>query len=186
MNKCYRGMIIDAGVGRPALTMPPGRPPLALEVRVRLYGIPPPTNPKVRFDLDADVAGDVHPATGGVSVSPRWEDLPFFTVPRRLRGALPSKNFRSAVGDPDTRIWSHHAPAGFPVPTAGAVHFASGLTLRADRADHGLLEPSATTRHTSFATAITATQQDWNVDEPPPPPGASLTGGGAATHGPTP
>ncbi len=178
--KAYRGMREELGVNRPLVAVPPGTPPLALFVRVKVRGSPTPVDVKTRFDIDADENGDVAPATGGLSVSRTWSDLPHFSIPRRLRRAHPSKNFKGATGGPDCRIWSHPVPSGFAPDAAPAVSFSSDLSLRVDQPGHGLVEPERVMPHTKFADAIAATWPDWSVDEPLPPATAGDASSSAA------
>lgn len=175
--KAYRGMNEETNLQQPAIAVPPGDPPLALMARVKPHGAPPPANLKTRFDIDADSGGDVAPNSGGMSVSRSWDDLPPFSIPRRLRRAYSTRNFRGANGGPDCRIWSHPVPAGFAPAATSAVAFAANLVLRVDGPGHGLVEPANTMPQADYESAIVGTRVNWTIDEPPPaqqpaPPGA--------------
>ena len=167
----------DSNLHQPVIANPPGNPPLALMVRIKLHGAPPPANPKTRFDIHADPNGEVAPNSGGMSVSRSWDDLPPFSIPRRLRRAHPSQNFRGASGGPTCKIWSHSVPAGFAAAAAPPVAFGADLMLRVDAPGHGLIEPDKRMLHTAYESAIVGTRAVWSVDEPPAPqlaaPGAT-------------
>ena len=164
MAAVFRGMFEEAGTGRPALSVTPGEKPLLLGVPVVPHDAVMPTGENA--DLWAQPDGTVRPGRGGMSVSPSWKTMPFFTVPARLRGVSP---FRAASGDPgpDSFIWSHSVEA---IPTAGATGpFARDLTLRMNSKRHGMIEPAATVNHTIYRDAIQATRPAWQIDEPTGP-----------------
>ena len=164
MADAFRGMNAEPGTGLPALSVPPGERPLMLDVRVRRPGTVAAT--RQSFDIDADENGVVTPGHGGLSVNSAWESLPYFTIPRRLLGALPLKNFREAAGGDNARIWSHPAGA-FPSAATEPVPFAAGLVLRVERPGKGLVEPDRAVPHDQYRLDIQRTRSGWVVNEPP-------------------
>jgi hypothetical protein len=96
----------------------------------------------------------VFPGTGGMSVAPTWRALPMYRVPRRLKH-LAAK----AAGSNNYECWK----MGVGPFEAGAV--ADGLSLRPDRPDHGLVEPSAAMPSEEYQKSLAATREQWRVDE---------------------
>ncbi len=137
MPKIYRGMKQDQGR-------------LALGPTAQTLGA------RVPEDIEADAAGMVRPGTGGMSVSPSLRDLPYFRVPKRLR-ALHS----TATGSNDLFVWSMGTGdfVGEPVNNQ--------LCLRLDPDDgkHGFVEPAKGMSSNEYQNALTATQDQWAVDE---------------------
>jgi hypothetical protein len=161
MADASRGMNEEPGTGRPALSVPPNTPPLMLAARLGIDG-------EDRIDVAADATGMVAPGTGGVSVSRSWVDMPSFTVPKRLRHAYGSRNFRVARGGPHSRIWSHPV-AAFADGAADAVAFAPELALRVDGPGHGLIEPAGRMSPDRYQTALANTRATWTINEPTMP-----------------
>jgi len=105
-------------------------------------------------DIPVDSNGNVAPNTGGMSVAPRWQDLPLHRIPRRLRNIVPS-----AVGNDKDACWR----MGDGPFVEDAV--ADGLMLRPDRTAHGNVEPSETMSLVRYRGFIAATREVWEVDE---------------------
>jgi len=105
-------------------------------------------------DLPVTNTGEVVPGSGGMSVSSSWRFLPIHRIPRRLRVKLPS-----ATGNNSLSCWS----MGTGEFSAGAV--GGGLVLRADSTSHGLVEPAERTHLDSYLKNLTATRDEWVIDE---------------------
>lgn len=141
MAKVFRVMK-DNGAGKPAL----GESSATLGVRV----------PK---DIAPDERGDVHPNTGGMSVSPNWESLPPHITPERLR----QRGFKGASGRNNAFVW-RMGEGAFEASAAG-----DALQLRPDpnrASEHGFIEPSATMKLEAYREALHDTQPDWVIEEP--------------------
>jgi hypothetical protein len=111
--------------------------------------------PGPKGDIEPDASGQVHPATGGMSVAPTWTDLPIWRVPQRLASKI-----RGASGANADRIWSLGNQRFSDAPIA------SGLRLRVDRPGHGNVEPDVTCPFNEFEMNLGATRSSWVVDEP--------------------
>lgn len=136
MPRVYRAMTVDNG--RPLLA----RSARGLGVRVGSG----PTD-----DIPLVDGSNVVPGTGGMSVSPRWQDLPYYRIPRRLK--------LGARGKDEDAIWR-----------LGDGHFlddrlSEGLSLRVDSQTHGLVEPSERMLITDYEKHLHATCNDWVIDE---------------------
>lgn len=107
-------------------------------------------------DITPDAAGDGHPNSGGMSVSPSLRDLPAFRVPRRLQNLVPG-----AAGSNSHFVWR----MGEGSFVASAV--TEQLRLRPDPENdsHGFIEPSDTMSIAAYQDAWHATQDDWSIDE---------------------
>ncbi|MFN0054451.1 MAG: hypothetical protein ACKV0T_19925 [Planctomycetales bacterium] len=110
--------------------------------------------PDAKPDLLPDSKGLVLPNTGGMSVAPRWQDLPFYRIPRRLKHFV-----REASGANGLACWRF-----------ATIPFVNGpvalqLTLRIDGPRHGLIEPATPMQAGDFQTALGATQLLWFIDE---------------------
>jgi hypothetical protein len=150
MPKVYRGMLNDGG-----------RPKLGESGD--LLGVRTPTDvlPGVRPDIIPDEDGNVHPMTGGMSVSPSVVKLPPHRIPKRLR----------LSGVPDAR-GSDKLPYMLHVWAMGEGEFvegqlAPGLYLRLDPQDpqHGLIEPDRIMRLEEYRRFVANTQQTWTIEE---------------------
>lgn len=111
--------------------------------------------PRPKGDIEPDARGEVHPATGGMSVAPTWADLPSWRVPQRL-----SSKIRGATGPNADQIWS----LGTQSFTDAAI--TADLRLRVDRPGHGNVEPDARCALHTFETNLGGTRPSWVVDEP--------------------
>ncbi len=111
---------------------------------------------RVPTDIVPDATDDVHPGTGGMSVSPSLWDVPIHRVPTRLRHLVPD-----AHGTDSLFVW--RLGSGPFVQTA----VAPGLQLRLDPANsrHGFVEPEAAMSVDIYRDALTATQEQWIIDE---------------------
>jgi len=115
-----------------------------------------PTSLGVRIpqDISPDDQGNVAPALGGMSVSPRLVELPKFLVPKRLVHLLPS-----ARGSNNNFVWR----MGAGPFVAGAV--APGLLMQPDRPGHGTVQPESVVPLPTYEAALVATRSEWAVDE---------------------
>ena len=114
---------------------------------------------RVPADIRPDASGDVHPGTGGMSVSPSLRSLrslPARLIPTRLRQIIPG-----AAGSNSLFVWS-----------MGERPFASGavtdqLDLRPDpnNSNHGFVEPGSVMELEVYEKALAATQGTWRIDE---------------------
>ena len=107
------------------------------------------------IDIRYDDRGNVHPKSGGMSVSPHWMQMPPHLVPERLRCPdVPGARARDSVF-----VWS--SGSGDFIEAA----FAPGLTLVPDRERHGAIEPSTTVKLEDYEKALSDTRDTWSIDE---------------------
>jgi hypothetical protein len=109
---------------------------------------------RVPTDIAVDAAGRVSPGTGGMSVVPRWRDLPRHRIPTRLRHAV-----ASASGS--------NLDACFRLGDGGFVGggLAPGLHLRVHSTTHGFVEPQAVEPLGQYRDDVAATREQWIIDE---------------------
>jgi hypothetical protein len=124
------------------------------EIGPKGLGVRLPPDPHA--DIVPDDSGQIHPGTGGMSVSPTVGDLPARLIPARLRHLYPK-----AAGRDDLFVWS----MGSGDFSAGPL--AESLALRPDpeREGHGFVEPDATIATEVYVSALAATRDEWTVDE---------------------
>jgi hypothetical protein len=106
------------------------------------------------IDIDLDAQGNAVVNGKGMSVSPAWRVLPFFRIPKRLRGIVPA-----ARGSNSTFCFR----AGNGPFQQGA--FAAGLVLEPDSATHGCITPTRLVPLGQYESDLVATRADWQVDE---------------------
>lgn len=111
-------------------------------------------------DIASDAHGNVHPLTGGMSVTPAWRLPPSHRIPRRLAtSTLPAR------GNDADRIW-RFGGAGFQT----GQRLNEQLQLRVDPPKggvvrHGVVEPTESVPAAAYSIALAATQSGWEVDE---------------------
>jgi hypothetical protein len=107
--------------------------------------------PHVPADLPVAATGDVDPGTGGMSVSPSAQALPYFLLERVDRGQ---------VGATGMRVWSLGSGPFEPGPLTPQ------LALRPDPAnkDHGFVEPLCRMPAADYQAAIAATRCLWQME----------------------
>jgi hypothetical protein len=107
-----------------------------------------------------DVVGNVVLDASGMSVAPRWQNLPFSRIPRRLRDIVPG-----AAGANTTACFS----LGAGPFRKGIV--ADGLELIPDRGQHapvhGVIAPAHVVPLAQYQTNLANTRADWRIDERP-------------------
>ncbi len=116
---------------------------------------------RVPADIQLDVAGNVSPGTGGMSVCrsvAALNRMPARMIPSRLRAIVPG-----AAGNDNLFVWS----LGQNQWSAHEESVAAGLQLRPDASDrqHGFVEPDNVVSLEVYREAIAATQSLWQVDE---------------------
>lgn len=144
MPLIFRAMMRDAMDGKPMVGAD------ARKLGARLP-------PKPHADIPVATDGSVKPQTGGMSVAPRWRDLPAHRIPKRLQSL-----FRAAAGSDVLHLWR-----------MGEGPFADGpvttdLNLRVDPNDstrHGFVEPAITMQGADYEAALAATRDAWVIDE---------------------
>jgi hypothetical protein len=104
-------------------------------------------------DITPDSTGNVYPATGGMSVSPAWRELPPHRIPKRLRVICPK-----AAGNNSTECWR----LGSGPFESGTV--ADRLDLRVDSQTHGLVEPATIMSLDAYQDALGDTADHWSID----------------------
>lgn len=109
---------------------------------------------RVPTDISVDSAGFVTPGTGGMSVAPRWRDLPRHRIPSRLRHVIPAAS-------------GSNLDACFRIGDGGFVSggLAAGLQLRPDSPIHGCVEPDAAEPLGQYQADLAATRHQWIIDE---------------------
>jgi hypothetical protein len=105
-------------------------------------------------DIPVDGAGNVAPRTGGMSVAPRWRDLPPFLIPKRLKHLAPE-----ARGSKDLACWT------MGVGPFEAASVSDRLEPRPSGTRHGVVEPNQPMSVVEFQDALAATRDAWTIDE---------------------
>jgi len=111
---------------------------------------------RVPTDIKPDAQGMVHPAAGGISVSPSLQTLPAHLVPARLGGRRPD-----ARGKDSLAVWS----MGSGSFAAGRVAPDLGLRVDRQKATHGFVEPIRPMKLSDYQKALERTKDDWSIDE---------------------
>jgi hypothetical protein len=108
----------------------------------------------VPTDIAVDSAGRVSPGKGGMSVAPRWRDLPRHRIPARLSHVV-----AAASGS--------NLDACFRLGDGGFVGggLAAGLQLRPASPTHGCVEPDAVEPLGQYRNDLAATRDQWIIDE---------------------
>lgn len=101
-------------------------------------------------DISVDSAGNVHPNTEGMSVSPSLETLPRHLVPRKLKNRYPG-----ARGNNGDQCWQ----IGEGVFLKGPL--TADLVLVPETGSHGFVEPARTMSIESYQQALANTRTDW-------------------------
>jgi len=107
-------------------------------------------------DLPMDEDGKVAPGTGGLSVAPRWRELPSHRIPERLNWKLRKKKAR---GDNRLVCW-RHGTGDFETSAV-----TSQLQFVVQSSEHGVVEPRSRMSADEYQRALAATAPDWNIDE---------------------
>ena len=141
--KVYRVMSPD-DAGRPAV----GRTARSLGVRVGEPG----TQPSHRIDIAPDAHGTVKPGSGGMSVAPRWQDLPRHRIPKRLG---PRLDLPKARGKNEDVCWK------VGTGTFESNAFGPSLFLNVDNPKHGTIQPTAAVSLADYEAALAATRDEW-------------------------
>jgi hypothetical protein len=139
MSNVYRGMLRD---GTHSML---GRNANMLGVRV------PPAG---RSDILPDASGEVHPGTGGLSVSASVQALPAHRIARRLKHLVSNTS-----GPNKLSIWRLDDSAFVNGPIADR------LVLRLTSPSHGLIEPNTIMSLGEYEASPAATREDWVIDE---------------------
>ena len=142
MPKIYRAMLIDGD-----------KPQVASGAKA--LGVRAGSGPNT--DIGVDAEGNVHPATGGMSVSPSLDLLPMHRVPRRLKKKYPDRFPGATASDRFWCWWMGDGPF-----EAGRV--AAKLVLRPDPEmpkEHGFVEPDKKMSLSDYEAALAATRDQW-------------------------
>jgi hypothetical protein len=142
MPKIFRAMLID------------GEKPKVAQDKKSLGVL---VGPGPDDDIDKDSDGNVHPSSGGMSVSPSLDLLPMHRVPRRLSKKY-SDRFGEATGSNRFWLWL----MGDGQFEAGRV--AAALLFRPDPdmpTKHGYVEPDRKMLVAEYAAALAATRDQW-------------------------
>jgi hypothetical protein len=109
-------------------------------------------------DITVDAAGNVVLDSSGMSVAPRWRDLDFTRIPRRLRPLVPG-----ATGANSTSCFM----MGVGPFQNGII--ASGLKLIPDQGQapvtHGVIAPDQVVPLAEYQVNLEKTRADWQIDE---------------------
>ena len=106
------------------------------------------------YDIRVNDDGSVEPGKGGMSVSPQWQLLPHFLIPRRLRDRIPK-----AAGNNNDACWAMHDGDFQSGPLTAE------LVLHVDRPIHGTVQPARSMLLNEYETALAATRDAWRIDE---------------------
>ena len=110
------------------------------------------------IDITVDSAGTVVLDASGMSVAPRWRDLDFTRVPKRLKHLVPG-----ATGANSTSCFT----MGAGLFQNGV--FADGLELILDQAEapvtHGVIAPVQVVQLARYQTDLENTRASWQIDE---------------------
>jgi hypothetical protein len=111
-----------------------------------------------RIDITVDVAGNVVLDATGMSVAPRWRDLDFTRIPKRLRHIVPG-----ATGANSTSCFT----MGMGPFQNGVI--ANGLELIPDQGQapviHGVIAPVQVVPLAQYQTDLANTRAGWQIDE---------------------
>jgi hypothetical protein len=109
-------------------------------------------------DVPVDAQNNVHPGTGGMSVSRSLRELRPDIIPTRLRKDL---GLSDARGGDRLRVWR------LGTGDFAAAPVSAELALRPDRlgASHGNVEPGRSMPKDTYETALAATRDAWEIDE---------------------
>lgn len=112
------------------------------------------------IDITVDAVGNVVLDAGGMSVAPRWQDLPFPRILKRLRHIVPGATgansaacFSLGVGPFQRGIIAHGLEL---IPDQGQ-----------DAARHGVIAPVEVVSLDRYQTDLAKTRADWRIDERP-------------------
>jgi hypothetical protein len=110
------------------------------------------------IDITVDVAGNVVRDATGMSVAPRWRDLDFTRIPKRLRHKVPG-----AIGANSTSCFT----MGAGPFQSGEV--ANGLELIPDQGQapvtHGVIAPVQVVPLAQYQVDLENTRASWQIDE---------------------
>ena len=110
------------------------------------------------IDITVDAAGNVVLDASGMSVAPRWQDLDFTRIPRRLRAIVPG-----ATGANSTSCFT----MGVGPFENGVVAY--GLELLSDQGEtpsaHGVLAPIQVVPLPRYQIDLENTRAAWQIDE---------------------
>ncbi|WP_040351646.1 hypothetical protein [Blastopirellula marina] len=139
--RVYRAMIFDSQDSLPVVGS------TAKELGVR-----------IGVDIHVDAGGNVNLDENGMSVAPRWQDLPRYRIPKRLRAVVPGASGSNSVA---CFVMGNGAFAD------GIV--ASGLKLIPDRKPqpitHGVVAPISAVSLTQYQADLASTRSSWQIDE---------------------
>jgi hypothetical protein len=117
-----------------------------------LLGVRVPPDPQA--DIRPDGGGNVHPGASGMSVAPRWRDLPYFLIPKRLKELVPDARGRNDL------VCFRCGEGNFVESS-----ITEKLTLKPDRPTHATVQPANTMPLADYQNAIAATCDGWTKDE---------------------
>lgn len=118
----------------------------------KMLGVRVPPHPQA--DVAVDNFGMVHPGIKGMSVGPRWQDLPPHLIPKRLNRSNVEARGRN------TLVCFRLGDGSF---VSGGID--SQLSLVVDRPTHGCVGPSTTMSVEDLQMALAATREMWVRDE---------------------
>ncbi len=101
------------------------------------------------IDIDVDHHDQVILNHKGMSVSPSWQDMPLFRIPKRLGGQGKNNTFCYKRGSLPFR----------------QTPFALGLELLPDSPTHGVVRPRKVVPLAQFEADLAATREEWQIDE---------------------
>ena len=107
-----------------------------------------------RNDVDVDDLSNVVLNRKGMSVAPRWRDLPYFRIPERLKPEIPTARGKSEL---------YCFTMGDGIFSNGPV--SDRLELNVDSSAHGVVAPSSSVSIEQFQSDLAATREFWSVDE---------------------
>jgi hypothetical protein len=140
MSSVYRSMLKE------------GNHPL-VAARKKALGVVIPGG-DARPDVHPDKEDRVEPGGGGMSVYSDWQKLPYYRIPKRLKGVV-----ADAAGQDDLYIWKLRE-----VPfVAGPLN--SRLRICCEDEEHGLVEPNFRMLIDDFQDALAGTRLDWVIEE---------------------
>lgn len=109
----------------------------------------------IRPGIDVDIVeGHVEANGKGMSVSPSWQSISIFRIPKRLRDKVPG-----ARGSNNTFCFRYGSGPFQASPIA------NGLDLVPDSPTHGCMAPTQPVPLTTYESDLAATRDGWQVDE---------------------
>ena len=104
---------------------------------------------RIGIDIDVDTQNNVIVNQKGMSVSPSWQAMSIFRIPKRLGGQGSNSTYCFKLG---SGLFEQASVA-------------TGLELFPDSSSHGVVRPEAPVALSQYEKHLADTRADWQVDE---------------------